>query len=129
MRKSRMLERCLLRILRMSDLWHSYEKAKDFWKEATLLYMLVFLCYSICGFFSCSIPYAYHCRSEDLHHNHRAEVCAGKYIPCVFLRTPQSILQDRMISSTPEKSRSRPHNPRIELVMQRSGAKHTNRIG
>lgn len=94
----------------------------------TLLYMLVLLRRTIDGLFSCSIPHTYYRRRENLHYNHRAEVSAGEDIPSVLLRSPQGILEDWVVTCTPEKSRSRPHNPRIELVVQRSCAQHANRI-
>jgi hypothetical protein len=130
MRKRVMLVKCLLRILRMSESRQSTDCKTTFLDdEATLLYMRMFLCHSIHGFLSRPIPYAHHSRSQNLHHNHRAKVSARKHIPSILLRSPQSILQQRMKPSTPQQSRSRPHNPRVKLIVQRPRTQHSNRIG
>lgn len=125
MRKSPTSARCLPPTPRMNDRL-ALLTVKLF---ATLLYMLVLPCQSISRLVPRSIPHASHRSSKHLHHNHRAEVGAGKDVPRILLRTPQGILQDRMVASAPEKSGSRPYNPRVELVVERSCAQHANRIG
>jgi hypothetical protein len=76
-----------------------------------------------------SPPHACYRYGQGSYNNRRAERCAWIDIPCPFLRRPKRILDDGVEACFPQQERGGPCNVCVELVVQRSRAKHADGRG
>jgi hypothetical protein len=74
----------------------------------------------------CSPPYAYDRGGQYSNDGRRAQRGAGIYVPCPLLGAPERILDNGVEAGFPQQKRCAPRNVSVELVVQRSGAKHAH---